>query len=197
MCDEWYKPETTQVPSWNKCCNFDCWVDELPFRRHPASWTTWPSRKLQKSIGDNLSELWYIKYEIVKVICESIFKRISWILFLPRYVVPQGSNAIFIFHERVAVPAAKLKVSWISVGVIADEGTSRYTEICFKHTKTSSLMFIGLDGMHIWFFLLCCPLLSPQMVGATVAAPLTWKVSVQVPAVGWAIANETKSSLQQ
>jgi hypothetical protein len=51
--------------------------------------------------------------------------------------------------------------------------------------------------MHIWFCWLCCPSLFPHMVGATVVAPLTWKVSVQVPAVGWAIANETKSSLQQ
>jgi hypothetical protein len=34
------------------------------------------------------------------------------------------------FHERVAVtPAAKLNISWISVGVIAEEGTSRYTEM--------------------------------------------------------------------
>jgi hypothetical protein len=33
------------------------------------------------------------------------------------------------FHERVAViPAAKLNMSWISDGVVAEDGTSRYTE---------------------------------------------------------------------
>jgi hypothetical protein len=33
------------------------------------------------------------------------------------------------------------------------------------------------------------------MIGTTVDAPPTWKVSVQVPAVGWAVVNDTKSKL--
>ena len=45
--------------------------------------------------------------------------------------------------------------------------------------------------------LLCCPLLSPQIVGATVVAPLTVKVSIQVPAVGWAVAKVIKSNLKE
>jgi hypothetical protein len=36
------------------------------------------------------------------------------------------------FQERVVVvPAAKLNINWTSVGVMADDGTSRYTEIKF------------------------------------------------------------------
>jgi hypothetical protein len=31
------------------------------------------------------------------------------------------------FHEGVTVPAAKLNMSWTSVGVVADDGTSKYT----------------------------------------------------------------------
>jgi hypothetical protein len=38
--------------------------------------------------------------------------------------------AILMFQERVAViPAAKLNINWTWVGVIADDGTSRYTEM--------------------------------------------------------------------
>jgi hypothetical protein len=33
------------------------------------------------------------------------------------------------------------------------------------------------------------------MVGTTVDAPPTWKVSVQVPDVGWAVVNVRKSKL--
>jgi hypothetical protein len=46
----------------------------------------------------------------------------------PRYEAPHGSIAILMFHPRVTVvPAAKLNINWISVGVIAEDGTSRYT----------------------------------------------------------------------
>ena len=40
-----------------------------------------------------------------------------------------------------------------------------------------------------WFILnlLCWPLLSPQIVGLTVVDPPIWNISVQVPAVGWAV----------
>jgi hypothetical protein len=39
------------------------------------------------------------------------------------------------FHERVdVIPAAKLNISWTSVGVMADEGTSRYTEMYQRKT---------------------------------------------------------------
>jgi hypothetical protein len=52
------------------------------------------------------------------------------------------------------------------------------------------------DRIFCTICLLCCPELTPQMVGATVVAPSTVKVlSVQVPAVGGAVVNETKSSL--
>jgi hypothetical protein len=43
--------------------------------------------------------------------------------------------------------------------------------------------------------LLCCPVLSPQMVGTILDTPPTWKVSVQVPAIGWEVVNDTKSKL--
>jgi hypothetical protein len=39
--------------------------------------------------------------------------------------------------------------------------------------------------------------LSPQIVGATVVAPLTVKVSIQVPVVGWAVAKVIKSNLKE
>jgi hypothetical protein len=37
--------------------------------------------------------------------------------------------AILMFHERVMVPvpAAKLNMSWTSVAMVADDGTSMYT----------------------------------------------------------------------
>jgi hypothetical protein len=41
------------------------------------------------------------------------------------------------FQERVAVPVAKLKISWTSDGVVADDGTSRYTEIIFQQLNSS------------------------------------------------------------
>ena len=44
--------------------------------------------------------------------------------------------------------------------------------------------------------LLCCPVFTPQITGATVDAPPTIKVSVQVPAVGPAVVKETKSNLK-
>jgi hypothetical protein len=37
--------------------------------------------------------------------------------------------------------------------------------------------------------------LSPQITGVAVVAPLTVKVSVQVPTVGWAVVKEIKSNL--
>jgi hypothetical protein len=43
--------------------------------------------------------------------------------------------------------------------------------------------------------LLCWPVLSPQMTGATVVDPPTIKLSVQVPAVGCWVVNVTKSKL--
>ncbi len=43
---------------------------------------------------------------------------------------------------------------------------------------------------------ICWPLLFPQIIGATVGDPLIWNISVQFPAVGWAVANEIKSKLK-
>jgi Holliday junction resolvasome RuvABC endonuclease subunit len=34
------------------------------------------------------------------------------------------------------------------------------------------------------------------MIGTVLVEPPTWNVSVQVPAVGWAVVNETKSKLK-
>ncbi len=45
--------------------------------------------------------------------------------------------------------------------------------------------------------LLCCPLLSPQIIGATVVVPPTIKVSEQVPTVGCRVVKETKSKLKR
>jgi hypothetical protein len=90
--------------------------------------------------------------------------------------------AILMFHEREAViPAAKLNINWTSVGVIAEFGTSRYTEM-----KTKILNAILKIQSIIWFGsgLLCCPVLSPQMMGVEEADPPTTKVSEQVPRVG-------------
>ncbi len=49
--------------------------------------------------------------------------------------------------------------------------------------------------------LLCCPVFTPQIIGATVVDPPTIKLSVQVPAVaptvgGPPIVKETKSNLK-
>jgi hypothetical protein len=32
------------------------------------------------------------------------------------------------FHERVAVPVGKLNINWTSLGVMPDDGISRYTK---------------------------------------------------------------------
>ena len=93
------------------------------------------------------------------------------------------------FHERVTVAAPKLNMSWTLLGVRADDGMSRYTEIKEVEFKQNVHQHKMLKA------LLCCLVLSPQIVGATVDAPPTWKVSVHVPAVGWAVVNETKSKL--
>ena len=47
-------------------------------------------------------------------------------------------------------------------------------------------------------FLLCCPLLSPQMIGTLLVAPLILNVSVlqTVSRFGWAMLNEAKSNLK-
>jgi hypothetical protein len=110
------------------------------------------------------------------------------------------------FHERVAVAAAKLNINWTSVGVVADEGTSRYTKIVkWYNMKNYSWSYLHVPILKIkkcGFFktLLCCPVFTPQITGATVFAPPTIKVSEQVPAVaaaveGPAIVKETKSNL--
>lgn len=84
----------------------------------------------------------------------------------------QGSIAILMFHEGVTVPAAKLNMSWTSDGVVAEDGTLKYTGKKnknykkFKNIKTKRTTFKYFD-------LLCCPALSPQMVGTTVDAPPT------------------------
>ena len=46
-------------------------------------------------------------------------------------------------------------------------------------------------------FLLCWPLLSPQIVGVKVGDPFTWNVSVQFPAEGCAVVKEMKSKRKQ
>jgi hypothetical protein len=46
------------------------------------------------------------------------------------------------------------------------------------------------------FYLLCCPVLSPQMTGVEEADPPTTKVSEHVPTVGWAVVKEMKSKLK-
>ena len=95
------------------------------------------------------------------------------------------------FHERVAVEVPKLNMSWTSVDVIADDGTSRYTGI---HQQSSYQAYPKFQN-NIFNNLLCCPALSPQITGTMVVDPLTWNVSVQVPTVGWAVVNDTKSNL--
>jgi hypothetical protein len=75
----------------------------------------------------------------------------------------------------------------MSVGASADDETSRYTTEHLGQQKFQKLCKS---------FLLCCPLLSPQIVGATVADPKTSNVSIQVPSVGCAVVNETKSKLK-
>jgi hypothetical protein len=45
------------------------------------------------------------------------------------------------FHERVAVTAPKLNMSWTLLGVRADDGRSRYTEII----KVDSIKFVRKD----------------------------------------------------
>jgi hypothetical protein len=43
-------------------------------------------------------------------------------------VAPQGSIAILMFHDGVTVSVGKLNMSWILEGIVADDGTSKYTE---------------------------------------------------------------------
>jgi hypothetical protein len=78
------------------------------------------------------------------------------------------------------------------VGVVADEGTSRYTEMYNQNI----FGYVQCKVFYL-FVLLCCPVLTPQIMGATVVDPPTIKASVQVPRVGWAIVKETKSNLER
>jgi hypothetical protein len=61
-----------------------------------------------------------------------------------------------------------------------------------------SIEFKNIPYFFISFLdLLCCPALSPQIVGTEEVDPPTVNVSVQVPAVGWVVVNETKSKLKE
>jgi hypothetical protein len=60
------------------------------------------------------------------------------------------------FHERVADPA-KLKMSWTSVGEVADDGTSRYTEINLSK-QTKDQFSIALLILH--FEIVFCSFLT-------------------------------------
>jgi hypothetical protein len=58
--------------------------------------------------------------------------------------------AILMFHERVAViPAAKLNMSWRSDGVVAEDGTSRYTEM----SKTNFMRNIFKCKYYLFYFI--------------------------------------------
>ena len=74
---------------------------------------------------------------------------------------------------------------------MADEGTVKYT-----NKKKGRLHFSVISPY--FSRLLCWPLLSPQIVGAVLVDPETWKVSVQVPVapVGCAMENDWKSNLK-
>lgn len=101
--------------------------------------------------------------------------------------------AILMFHVRglLPVPAAKLNMRRTLVGPLSEDGTSRYTiQYEIKWLRYPS-------RYEIQSCLLCCPLLSPQIIGAVLVDPLIWKVSVQVPAVGCEVVNEIKSNLRK
>jgi hypothetical protein len=66
-----------------------------------------------------------------------------------------------------------------------------------KSSNRFKCLILGQIAYFVLFCLLCCPELTPQIVGAIVVAPSTVKVSVQVPTVGGAFVNETKSNLFQ
>ncbi len=64
--------------------------------------------------------------------------------------------------------------------------------------KEYSIEFKNIPYSFISFWdLLCCPALSPQIIGTEEVDPPTVNVSVQVPAVGWVVENETKSKLKE
>lgn len=79
--------------------------------------------------------------------------------------------------------------------LLVGEGTSKYT--FWKEIKVNSINTLKRWTRDEKGSILCCPLLSPQMTGTLLAAPMTRKASVlQTDSLsGWASVKELKSNL--